>query len=450
MANFVAHCEKYKISDIGRIGKHEKRENLNYSNKDIDSQRKALNFNVLEVGYTGNYSARIHQAFEKFGLKKWDAASRTGVRSDSVVLADWVIGASAEFFDGMGKEDIKKYFSYCVNWFVKKIGEGRVINAVVHMDEQTPHLHFSYVPIIENKEKGGYKLSCKDLHSRQFLRAVQNELPKQLQYMGFEIERGIEGSKAKHITPQKYKQLQSEIQAEVKPTIEALKGLEAGERGTSGLINRTPVVKISPAVRNQAIICLENYENILQENLKLKQRLTNQQKLIDDKKKARDKVTEANERNGELLDQIKQLTEERDSYRDLYAEALEQNTQAYKKGLSVGKDEAMQSLEAAFAFSEELKKKAEKEAQEIRAFTEAKKKEAEQAAAAIIENTKRASQNILAKANAKMMEANALIHDMKLIGRVASNLRRCDHRELQRWYDMGVAKCNELDQGRTL
>lgn len=443
MAKFVAHCEKYKMCNIGRVGKHEERKNRNYSNKDIDPQKKALNFNILDIEYTGNYPARVQQVFNKFGLKKWDAATRTGVRNDSVVLADWVIGAGPELFDGMGKADIERYFTFCANWFVNKIGEGRVVNAVVHMDEQTPHLHLSYVPVIKNKEKNGYKLSCKELHTRQFLRAVQSDIPKFLRNAGFEVERGEEGSKAKHIAPQQFKKVQAEIQAEVKPTLEALKGLESGEKGTSGIINRTPIIKIPPAVRDKAIMCLENYENILQENIKLKQRLANQEKLVSEKRQVRDK-------NAELLAQLEKIGNECNTYKGLYSEALAAKNEAYNVGFSDGKNEAMKNLEAAFAFSDELKKNAEKEAQQITAYTNEKKREAEQAAALIIENTKKAAERVMQRANEQLTQANNLIHDMKLIGRVASNLRRCDHRELQRWYDMGVAKCNELDQGRTM
>lgn len=53
-------------------------------------------------------------------------------------------------------------------------------------------MHVGFVPIIENS------LSAKKLIDRKFLREVQEQLPSHLKSHGFEIERGIEGSKRKH------------------------------------------------------------------------------------------------------------------------------------------------------------------------------------------------------------------------------------------------------------
>ena len=36
-----------------------------------------------------------------------------------------------------------------------------VISAYVHFDEVTPHMHYAFVPVVEDKKKGGYKLSAK-------------------------------------------------------------------------------------------------------------------------------------------------------------------------------------------------------------------------------------------------------------------------------------------------
>ena len=73
-----------------------------------------------------------------------------------------------------------------------KIGAEFFVSANVHFDETTPHMHVGFVPIIENS------LSAKKLIDRKFLREVQEQLPSYLKSHGFEIERGIEGSKRKH------------------------------------------------------------------------------------------------------------------------------------------------------------------------------------------------------------------------------------------------------------
>jgi len=72
------------------------------------------------------------------------------------------------------------------------------VAAVVHLDEQTPHMHLCSVPIIEGK------LLAKSLFDRQGLRILQEEVPKYLKSQGFEIERG-KPSEKKHVDTVDYK-----------------------------------------------------------------------------------------------------------------------------------------------------------------------------------------------------------------------------------------------------
>ena len=43
----------------------------------------------------------------------------------------------------------------------ERYGKENVISAYVHFDEVTPHMHYAFVPVVEDKKKGGYKLSAK-------------------------------------------------------------------------------------------------------------------------------------------------------------------------------------------------------------------------------------------------------------------------------------------------
>lgn len=74
-----------------------------------------------------------------------------------------------------------------------------IISANVHLDETTPNMHVGFVPIIDNS------LSAKKLIDRKFLREVQEQLPAHLKNLGFDIQRGIEGSKRKHKDTKEFK-----------------------------------------------------------------------------------------------------------------------------------------------------------------------------------------------------------------------------------------------------
>ena len=47
-----------------------------------------------------------------------------------------------------------------LDWLRKTYGTGNVVSAVLHMDEETPHIHATIVPIVQTerkKQKGGVR-----------------------------------------------------------------------------------------------------------------------------------------------------------------------------------------------------------------------------------------------------------------------------------------------------
>ena len=56
-----------------------------------------------------------------------------------------------------------------------------VISAYVHFDEVTPHMHYAFVPVVEDKKKGGYKLSAKEAITREDLRTFHKDLSNHME-----------------------------------------------------------------------------------------------------------------------------------------------------------------------------------------------------------------------------------------------------------------------------
>ena len=55
--------------------------------------------------------------------------------------------ATPEFFNGKKLPEIRRYFEEALRFFEQFQSRETIISAVVHMDEKTPHMHLSFVPL---------------------------------------------------------------------------------------------------------------------------------------------------------------------------------------------------------------------------------------------------------------------------------------------------------------
>lgn len=106
-----------------------------------------------------------------------------------------------------------------VGWAKQTFGEDNVVAAHLHMDEQTPHLHVTVVPIVtaerkkkaseakakkryRTKSKDGPRLSANDIMTRENLIRFQDTYAEAMERFG--LERGIRGSEARHVDQHEY------------------------------------------------------------------------------------------------------------------------------------------------------------------------------------------------------------------------------------------------------
>jgi hypothetical protein len=123
-------------------------------------------------------------------------------RKDAVIAIEYLISASPEFFGGpewFGKNHGSTYFKKAIEWLREKHGRENVVCANLQVDESTPHLVVYVVPMT-----AAGKLSAKEfLGGREKLTKMQTDFAKKVG-APFGLERGIEGSRAKHQTIKKY------------------------------------------------------------------------------------------------------------------------------------------------------------------------------------------------------------------------------------------------------
>ena len=130
-------------------------------------------------------------------------------RKDAVLVVEYVMTASPEWFDKATPEQEKAFFQRSLQWLADKYGADRIVTASIHRDEATPHLSAFVVPLTQDK-----RLSAKEfIGSRDKMRADQTSYAACVANLG--LERGIEGSLANH---QRIQQHYAAIQQGVVPS----------------------------------------------------------------------------------------------------------------------------------------------------------------------------------------------------------------------------------------
>lgn len=110
---------------------------------------------------------------------------------------------------------LDKWTDANLKWLRETFGEDNLVSCVLHMDEKTPHLHATVVPIVTTERlrkkregekkyetKSGPRLSADDVMRRSKLHEYQNSYAAAMKSFG--LQRGIVGSTARHQANSEY------------------------------------------------------------------------------------------------------------------------------------------------------------------------------------------------------------------------------------------------------
>jgi len=159
----------------------------------VDTSRSKLNFHLVKP--QRSYRAEAEKQIAEAGCR---------TRKDSVRVVETLITASPEFFQGKNPKEVKAFFTLALDFIKSKQSPETIISAVVHMDEKTPHMHLSFVPITEDG-----RLSAKDiLGNRKNLTKWQDDFWKFMVKKYPDLERGESASETgrTHIPPRLFKE----------------------------------------------------------------------------------------------------------------------------------------------------------------------------------------------------------------------------------------------------
>ena len=227
--------------------------------------RTALNRECIEsaqkIGRTQAIWNRLREAgfSRKNDDKREDGKKTRKIKQDAVIALCFVCTSDEETMKRLEAEGkLDEWIEATLDWFRKEFGEENVVSAVLHMDETTPHLHVTVVPITTEEakvrkekpkfdengkpirkyetdengniildEKGratpvkrSYKkkevtarLSAKDVANPFSMNRWQEEYPKAVEKFG--LKRGVKGSPQKNVAPAEFNLEQIQEQTKV-------------------------------------------------------------------------------------------------------------------------------------------------------------------------------------------------------------------------------------------
>lgn len=159
----VLNFDKCKSSQIGSIDHHN---NRRHTPPNVDPSRLHLNEalvgegrpiqdlvkNHLDKNYSATTTRKTKEGIKQVPLK---------IRKDATVAVNIVLSASPEYFrpDNPAKvgeydqEQLEPWISANLKYLKKEYGEN-LVSATLHLDEDTPHIHATVVPLKEGRLVG--------------------------------------------------------------------------------------------------------------------------------------------------------------------------------------------------------------------------------------------------------------------------------------------------------
>ena len=186
------------------IYRHNERKNTSYTNKNINHQNTYKNYAIKKCDT--NYLKKFDQIRQENNLKGW-------IKKNSNVVCEYIITSDSEYFNSIGEEETQRFFKTAFNFVkgYKNLGEKYILSANVHLDEETPHLHLVFIPVVHSFDKKSGKVTdkicCSDFwKGRESYKILQDNFHRYMVRAGFDLERGAEGDR-KNIPIEKYKEL---------------------------------------------------------------------------------------------------------------------------------------------------------------------------------------------------------------------------------------------------
>ena len=300
MGYAVLHLEKAKGAD-GAMSTHIER---TVHPKNADRKRTHLNRELVQFpeGVKNRTQAIAHR-IETAGIKRKVGTNQ--VKAIRVLLT----GSNKDMKQMEADGRLDGWCNDNLKWLRETYGEHNLVSAVLHMDEKTPHIHATIVPIVtgerrkaRKEEQNGKKkyrkkntqdvrLCADDIMARHKLKHYQDTYAQAMGKYG--LQRGIDGSLAKHIsTMQYYKELVEQqetllgLEEEAQKKLKKVKGEINVQKMKGAAVNATTAIAdgVSSLLGGSKVKRLEA------ENEGLKQDIANLQRQVQAEQREQTKM----------------------------------------------------------------------------------------------------------------------------------------------------------------
>ena len=225
MGFVVLHMEKAHGSDSGTTAHIER----SIIPKNANPTRSHLNRRLIKYpDGVKDRSAAIQRRLEEAGLTR-------KIGSNQVRAIRINVSATPEDMERIERDGrLDEWCADNLKYFADTFGKENIVAAHLHMDEKTPHIHVTLVPIVKGERKrrkreeqakrryrkkpaDTVRLCADDLMTRLKLKSYQDTYAAAMAKYG--LRRGIDGSEARHVSTQQYyrdiKRQTEELKAEV-------------------------------------------------------------------------------------------------------------------------------------------------------------------------------------------------------------------------------------------
>lgn len=208
----VCHLQRGSGNDSGMSCHIERKDAKGkiYVPVNADADRTHLNRELVRFpDGVSNRTEAIQCRIETAGLRR--KVSKNQTKAIRVMLT----GTHEQMMEIANDGKLDSWIDANLKWLKETFGDDNLVSCVLHMDEKTPHLHATVVPIVTGERirrkregekkyetKSGPRLSADDVMRRTKLHEYQNSYAKAMKPFG--LQRGIVGSTAKHQVNSEY------------------------------------------------------------------------------------------------------------------------------------------------------------------------------------------------------------------------------------------------------
>ena len=208
----VCHLQRGSGNDSG-MSCHIERKDANgkkYIPVNADANRTQLNRELIAFpAGVKNRTDAIQYRINNAGLHRKLAKNHT--KAIRIILT----GTHEQMMKIAQEGKLGNWIDANLKWLRETFGSENLVSCVLHMDEKTPHLHATVVPIVTTERlrkkregekkyetKSGPRLSADDVMRRSKLHEYQNSYAAAMKSFG--LHRGIVGSTARHQANSEY------------------------------------------------------------------------------------------------------------------------------------------------------------------------------------------------------------------------------------------------------